>query len=422
MRTYQQTRDQLFDLQKYAIKLGLENIRLLTDLLDQPQKAYPVIHVAGTNGKGSTAFYLTLILRSCGLKVGLFTSPHLKDYRERIRVNDKLIDEKFIINFWQRVHKDVEKLKATFFDTTALMALDWFRERNVDVAVVETGLGGRLDSTNIIGPEIAVITPIGFDHQKQLGNTLDSIAAEKAGIIKPGVSVCLAAQKPEVKKVILDIAVSNQLYYLPDLYQIEIIKSGKKGIDFKLRPGTHNTFGGTEETFVVPTMADYQTENFALAWLTANLYFQQHQGDFNRALLNKYLASKSWPGRLQVVSETPLIIHDVSHNLHGISRTIRDLEKHYELKNWTLLLGMVNDKDVGNIVNFLTGKFGKVIVCEPQTIRKQDGALIANLFEANGQKAIFIKDLRQAYEISKESVKTDSGLLVMGSHYLIGAL
>ncbi len=423
MRTYQQTRDELFDLQKYAIKLGLDNIRRLTDLLEQPQKAYPVIHVAGTNGKGGTAFYTALILRSYGLRVGLFTSPHLKDYRERIRVDDVLIDENFVVDFWERVRETVLALKATFFDTTTLMALDWFRVQQVDVAVIETGLGGRLDSTNIVEPGVAVITPIDFDHQKQLGNTLTAIAAEKAGIIKDGAVVCLATQKPQAKETLLSAAGKNPCYYLPDILEPQILNMGKDGIEFKLRSTADEVPGGQDTVFLLPTLAAYQVQNFSLAWLAASLFVRRKRNaKQDRTLLKKYLRQKSWPGRLQVVAANPPVIHDVSHNFHGISQTIVDLQRHFDLKTWTLLLGMVNDKDAEKIIAFLSGKFGTVYISEPPTHRRQDGAYLTRLFETKGQKAIFIKDLREAYEISKMSIKKESGLLVMGSHYLIGAL
>jgi len=184
MISYSQTVEQLFDLQKYAIKLGLENITLLSKNFGDPHLKYPTIHIAGTNGKGSTSFFISKILQTTGLKVGLFTSPHLVDFRERIRINDELIATEYVTSFWQEVKELVLKLEATFFDTTTLLAFKYFSDQNVDVAIIETGLGGRLDSTNILKPEIAVLTPIAYDHQKQLGKTIEKIAYEKAGIIK----------------------------------------------------------------------------------------------------------------------------------------------------------------------------------------------------------------------------------------------
>lgn len=422
MSTYQQTQAELFDLQKYAIKLGLDNIRKLTDNFNRPQSTYPVIHVAGTNGKGSTAFYIYLILRSCGLRVGLFTSPHLKDFRERIRVDDSLIPENAIVEFWQRVRDNVLELKATFFDTTTLMALDWFRARKVDVAVIETGLGGRLDSTNIVKPEIAVLTPIEFDHQKQLGNNLAQIAREKAGIIKPGVTVCVSRQRPNVMDVVSTVTDKNRLYYLPDVFSWEDINQQEAGIDFSLRPKSEESIFRGEPRFFLPTLALYQVENFALSWMVASLFCAKTKKRIDFVSLRKNLETKIWPGRLQMVSSSPLILHDVSHNYQGVFQTVKNLAARYDIAKWNLLLGLVNDKDAEKIIAFLTGKFQRVYVCEPQTSRKQDGEYLVQLFIAGGQKAIFIKDLHEAYEISKESLNMDGGLLVMGSHYLIGAL
>ena len=189
---------ELFDLQKFAIKLGLHNISQLNMFFDNPHLKYPTIHIAGTNGKGSTAIILQQILMQHGLKSGLFTSPHLFDFNERIRINDQLIEDQFIINFWSKAKELVLKMKATFFDTTTCLAFEYFYQNNVDVAIFETGLGGRLDSTNIIQPEMAIITPIDYDHQKHLGTTLTQIAYEKAGIIKNNHPVFLSRQHKNV--------------------------------------------------------------------------------------------------------------------------------------------------------------------------------------------------------------------------------
>ena len=206
---YKAVVNELFDLQKFAIKLGLHNITALSSLLGNPHMQYPSIHIAGTNGKGSTSFYIAQILQACGLKVGLFTSPHLVDFRERIRVDNLLINEDDVISFWQTIKKEVLELQATFFDTTTLMAFDYFAKQRVDVAVFETGLGGRLDSTNIIQPECCVITPIGLDHQHFLGDTLSKIAVEKAGIIKNSADVFLADIEPDAENEILKHVSSN---------------------------------------------------------------------------------------------------------------------------------------------------------------------------------------------------------------------
>jgi dihydrofolate synthase/folylpolyglutamate synthase len=198
MSRYSTTLFEIFDLQKYAIKLGLENITYLSKIVNNPHLKYPTIHIAGTNGKGSTAIILQQILMEHGFKVGLYTSPHLVSFNERIRINNNLIENQFIIDFWDTIKKFVLEKKATFFDTTTCLAFEYFYQRKVDVAIFETGLGGRLDSTNIIQPEATLLTPISFDHQKQLGNTLTDIAMEKAGIIKQNSHLFLGHQNEEV--------------------------------------------------------------------------------------------------------------------------------------------------------------------------------------------------------------------------------
>jgi len=419
MNSYNTTTTELFDLQKYAIKLGLDNITALCSAFGNPQNQYPVIHIAGTNGKGSTSFYIAHILQQCGLRVGLFTSPHLVDFRERIRINDKLIDKDYIIDFWADVKKNVLNLKATFFDTTSLLAFKYFADKKVDVAVFETGLGGRLDSTNIVNPESVVITPIGLDHQKQLGNDVATIAAEKAGIIKENSAVFVSEQVPAALNVIKKkINSKNKFYYLPEFYKTSLGNLTLNGLTFTLA----DLKAQTQIDFFLPTPADYQTDNFALAFFVCKEYCKNNQIPFNINQIKKFISKASWPGRLQIIQTNPTIIFDVSHNYHGIKRTIESLDKLTRPDNRHLLLGIVNDKDAYEITAYLTGKFKKITVTEPDTYRKQDGQLLLKLFESKQQNVNFIKDLLTAYEISKKELNSEDTLIALGSHYLIGKL
>jgi dihydrofolate synthase / folylpolyglutamate synthase len=419
MSTYKQTTSELFDLQKYAIKLGLDNITALASFYNNPQNNFSSIHIAGTNGKGSTAFYIAQILRACGLKVGLFTSPHLYDFRERIRINDTLIEESFIIDFWRDIKEKVHNLKATFFDTTTLMAFTYFSDGKVDVAIIETGLGGRLDSTNILQPESVVLTPIGFDHQKQLGNDLISIAGEKAGIIKKGADVFIASQKKNVKDFLVSrCRQANTVFLLDEYFQTKITGQEITRFSFKLK----DKISKKEALFNVPTPATYQAENIALAYLTAQNYCHTKKIDFDTGKIKSLIAKSSWPGRMQVIQTKPTIIFDVSHNLEGIVKTLQTLFKTINPKKTDLLLGIVNDKDARAICDFIGNKFRNVIVTEPSTVRKQDGILLVRMLEGKNQSVKFIKDLQTAYEVGKDNLKNDDTLLALGSHYLIGSL
>lgn len=415
---YQQTVNELFDLQKFAIKLGLDNITALSSYLKNPHLKYPVIHIAGTNGKGSTAFYISQLLQACGLKVGLYTSPHLNDYRERIRINNTNIDPESVITFWQMVKPKVLDRKATFFDTTTLLATHYFAEQKVDVAVIETGLGGRLDSTNIVKPDSVVITPIGFDHQQHLGNTLKKIAAEKAGIIKPACDVFLTKIRPSIKKVI-DVALSsdNRVFRLEKDVKYKILESDITGMKLQLKIKTDHAF----KSFHIPGPAIYQADNFALAYLTFRNFCAKHGIHLNNDLVESKISESNWPGRLQLVQRHPDIIFDVSHNLPGIKTTLQSVLRFADPKRTHLLLGIVNDKDVGGITKILSGKFKSIIVTEPNSYRKQKAEVLIDAFSANNEKVKLIKDLNQAFEESK-NLKDDETLLILGSHYLVGEL
>ncbi len=299
MLSYRQTIIELFELQRFAIKLGLDNIRILCNALDNPQNKYPIIHVAGTNGKGSTSFFIASILKSMGLKVGLFTSPHLIDFRERISINGRNIKKDFIISFWEKNRDLVHKHQATFFDTTTAMAFDYFYANKIDMAVIETGLGGRLDSTNIVNAEINVLTPIQFDHEKQLGNTLKEIAAEKAGIIKPQSAIFSAKQDKNVIDVIKkNLSPDNRFFYLPDLVTITVREQSLDHTLFDLHDKTNQKDYHDLQT---RQLGSFQVENISLAFAVSEFYLKTRGQLFSISKFRTTLSSVIWPGRLQRV-------------------------------------------------------------------------------------------------------------------------
>jgi dihydrofolate synthase/folylpolyglutamate synthase len=415
---YKNTVAELFDLQKFAIKLGLDNITALMRLLNNPHKDYPVIHIAGTNGKGSTAFFLAGILEAAGLKTGLFTSPHLIDFRERMRVNGKMIEQSDVNHFWRRVKNDVLKRKATFFDTTAAMAFDYFSREKVDVAVIETGLGGRLDSTNVADSEIAVITPIDFDHQKQLGNTLSQIAFEKAGIIKKRSAVFCAAQQEETLPV-LKQPQNGGFYYLPDFIRITIKSASLDSMIFDIHDALFNDIITDLNSRQV---GNYQAENIGLAYLTARYFLKKHAINFEHNIVKEKLKNYFWPGRLQTISKNPRIIFDVSHNPAGIKTTLKYLSSMIEKKKLHILLGIVEDKSYEEIAAAAVWNCNSVYLTEPDTHRKLDGQILLETFNRLHKKAELINEPQKAYNYAKSKLKKDETLLVIGSHYLIGHL
>ncbi len=415
---YRQTVSELFYLQQYAVKLGLDNIAALMQYLDNPHKNYPVIHIAGTNGKGSSAYYIAAVLQAMGLKTGLFTSPHLQDFRERIRVNDKIIGQSDVISFWKKVKDEVLNRKATFFDTTTAMGLDYFSRKKVDVAVVETGLGGRLDSTNIVNSEIAVITPIDFDHQKQLGDTLEKIAFEKAGIIKKNTVIFSAEQSSEALQV-LKSTQAKKFYYFPEYIGLKIKSASLEEMIFDIYDDYN---GKIIDDVLTHQVGNYQAENIALAYFVARYFLQTRQVDFNENSFKWKLENTLWPGRLQKMASKPDIIFDVSHNPAGIRTTLNYISDKIEKDKLHILLGLLEDKSHEKIVDFISQKCAQIYLTEPDTHRKLDGTLLLRAFEKKKKKARFIENPRDAYSLAKARLSENDTLLVIGSHYLIGTI
>ena len=420
MNAYTQTVNEIFDLQQFAIKLGLDNIRALMEALGNPHLAYPVIHIAGTNGKGSTSFFIAKILENAGLKVGLYTSPHLVDFRERMQVNGLQISEDGVIDFWQHVKDIVLERKATFFDTTTAMAFNYFQTQQVDVAVIETGLGGRLDSTNIVIPELAVITPIHFDHEKQLGDTLAQIAGEKAGIIKEGTTVISAEQESEALKVLKGKSdIAESFIYLPDILKTELVSDSLEGMKFTIEDLHYQQ---TFKKLYCRQLGDFQLNNLVMAYFVSRMYMEKAGIEFNPDILKNAFSENQWAGRLQIIQKNPYIIFDVSHNFIGILKTLRYLSELINPNSLHILIGLVQDKDYLSITETISQYSKFITVTEPDTYRKLDGELLVSILKKSKSQVNFIKDLSRAYEFCRKQLQPQDTLLVIGSHYLIGAL
>jgi len=411
---------ELFDLQKYAIKLGLDNIRFLCDVLDNPQNAYPVIHIAGTNGKGSTSFFIAALLQESGLKVGLFTSPHLVDFRERIRVNGAKIPLDFISDFWNFLKKTIHQRQATFFDTSAALAFDYFRDQQVDVVVLETGLGGRLDSTNIVQSEIAVITPIDFDHEKQLGNSLETIASEKAGIIKKDSIVFSATQQPKALESLKNkLGPKNKFHYATDFLKINIIQENLYQTIFDLKDKLNvQSFKKIRSA----QLGGFQAENQAMAYSVSQKFLNSMGKLLSETAMRRVFEQNIWPGRLQRMSRKPHIFFDVSHNAAGIMRTVEFLSRHIPKQQLNVLVGLVADKDHNQIASTIAQVVNDLVICEPETHRRLDADKLSATFEGFGKTTVVVKDSQEAYEFCKNRLSEEQVLLVIGSHYLIGSL
>lgn len=356
---YQETLDYLFKqlpmfqrVGPKAFKKDLSNTLALAEITGQPQLAFPSIHIAGTNGKGSTAHLLSAVLQAAGYKTGLYTSPHYSDFRERIKINGEYISKEAVIEFVTRYKKAYAPIKPSFFEITVAMAFHYFANQKVDIAVIETGLGGRLDSTNILNPELSIITNISYDHQNFLGDTLELIAGEKAGIIKTETPVVIGETHPETEAVFLckakaenaPISFADQQFKATitdsDLrfcyYQIE--KSGRLIFD-KLKVNLHG---------------DYQSKNLQTTLQALTIIQSTYQIDEQhiRQGFEQLKALTQFKGRWQVLGEKPTILCDSGHNLAGIEAIVQQLAQ-LEYQKLHFVLGMVNDKDINKILAIL---------------------------------------------------------------------
>jgi dihydrofolate synthase/folylpolyglutamate synthase len=419
-KEYSATISELYDLQKYSVKMGLENISSLCHELNNPQESYPTIHVAGTNGKGSTSFIIQRILSAHGLKVGLYTSPHLVDFRERIRINSDLVEKEFMINMWSQLRPSVDRLKATFFDTTTAIAFEYFKQKNIDIAVIETGLGGRLDSTNILKPIAVVLTPIAIDHIKQLGRNLRSIAKEKAVIIKKGSTLFSAAQNKTVKEVINELSIkSERQFYLPDCLKVEKILPSPTYSMFNCLDDIHNHH---MQQLRISIGGSFQVYNACLAYMTARWFLDRIKISFSEKIFREVLTHIRWNGRLQRVSLNPAIYLDVSHNYSGFKVTLEFVKTIGETDTRWLLIGLLDDKQYKPIVRLLQNQFGKIIITEP----KHDRALLSKMLKSEFQKyrkdVKSVKSVIDAHDYVVENMDRNDQLFVMGSHFIVGEL
>ena len=377
-----------------AYKVDLTNIKKLTQFLANPQNDYPTIHIAGTNGKGSTSHMLASILQESGYKVGLTTSPHLKDFRERIRVNGQMCSEDFVIDFVEKNKAELESLNASFFEVSVAMAFTYFSQEKVDVAIIETGLGGRLDSTNIIHPILSIITNIGLDHTSILGNTLEEIATEKAGIIKPNTPIIIGETLPETKPIFEQIAKENnaEISFSEELISEEF-ESDLKGI-----------YQSKNKKTVLSAIEVLQKSGW-------NVNLNSIQKGLQNVKLNTGLR-----GRWDIFNEKPLIVADTAHNPHGLSEVIKQINQtSYERLH--LVLGFVNDKDVQSILDFFP-KNAKYYFTQPDVPRK---LAIEELKEivSDELEADYFETVNEALKAAKTNASENDFIYVGGSTFVV---
>ena len=397
--TYQETLDWMFSQLpmyqrqgKVAFKKDLTNILAFSKELDFPEKKFKTIHVGGTNGKGSTSHMIASILQEAGYKVGLYTSPHLKNFTERIRINGSEVSKGFVAGFIEKNKSFLEKQQLSFFEMTVGMAFDYFATQKVDIAIIEVGLGGRLDSTNVITPEVSVITNIGLDHTQFLGETLPEIAFEKAGIIKENTTVVIGERQKEVESIFVEKAkeLNSEIVFASDSIQ----------------------------NYKTDLLGDYQQKNLKTAILTIEKLkdFIVDKNQIEKGLLN-VVENTNLKGRWQVLQESPKVICDTAHNTEGLTLTMKQLKKE-NYNNLHIVLGVVSDKKLDDVLG-LFPKNAHYYFCQPNIPRALNVDALevkANAFKLKGKK---YTSVNEAYKSAKENTDKNDIVYIGGSTFVV---
>lgn len=402
---YQDTVDWMFSqLPMYqrqgqsAFRKDLVNTIKLVERLNHPERDFKSIHVAGTNGKGSTSHMLASILQEAGYKVGLYTSPHLKDFRERIKINGNLVSKQFVTGFIKRNKSFFEDNSLSFFEMSVGMAFDYFSKQKVDIAVIEVGMGGRLDSTNIIIPEVSVITNIGLDHTQFLGNTLEAIAAEKAGIIKPNIPVVIGETQKETTAVFKNVAETNKSKIVFADQQItNLYKSDLAGL-----------YQSKNIITVIHSIKALQNKRFIIN--------EQH---IKRGLLN-VVKNTGLMGRWQILHTNPKVVCDTGHNKDGLKYVMKQLSNEvFDLLH--IVFGVVNDKDLTSIIDLLPQK-ATYYFCKPDIPRGLDANELKGILGGYGLKGEAYNSVNEAYKNALANASSNDFIFIGGSTFVVAEI
>lgn len=405
-----------------AYKEGLHNILEMCRRLDNPQKNYLTIHVAGTNGKGSVSHILASVLQQAGYCVGLFTSPHLVDFRERIRVNGEMISEREVVGFVKQHKEEMVELGLSFFEMTTAMAFSHFSEKDVEVAIIETGLGGRLDSTNIITPILSIITNIGLDHTSMLGSTIGEIAFEKAGIIKQEVPVVVGESAPESNEVFDRVAEErgSMLVYADKEWEVVDSEPSSERMRYHiLRPRD-----GRTQILDLDLMGSYQRKNILTARTAVSiLRHYTHINISTRALVEGVRCVSSTTGligRWQKLCNNPLVVCDTGHNAHGIRELVEQIARQ-EYHKLYMVVGMVSDKDFDSVIPLMP-RDGYYLFAAPSVARALPAEMLAEKFFKEGFEGEVFEDVHAAYRRAVELAKADDFIFIGGSTFVVADL
>ncbi|MCK9400624.1 MAG: bifunctional folylpolyglutamate synthase/dihydrofolate synthase [Bacteroidales bacterium] len=424
---YRQTLDYLFAqlpmfhrIGAAAYRADLSNTINLCTLLGHPENTFKSVHIAGTNGKGSTSHLIASVLQSAGYKTGLYTSPHLKDFRERIRINGKKIPKSFVSKFVNRYRNQFEPVEASFFEYTAVMAFQYFAKEKVDVAIIETGMGGRLDSTNVITPLISVITNISKDHTAFLGETLPAIAAEKAGIIKPGVPIIIGETQPEVREVFLAKAKALKSPILFADQNFKMIRTGLRKGSFYMAASTGDSIPGDGVLLYCPLSGIYQEKNIISSFQVIKLLTESGFNIPEGAITSGYknvIRQTGLQGRWQSLPGKPKTICDVGHNEAGIRYILEQLgQEKFDRLHW--VFGLVNDKDADSILKLLP-RHAVYYFCKANIPRGLEALELQQKALAYGLKGEVYQSVREAFMAARNSANSNDLVLIGGSTFVV---
>lgn len=414
LSAYEEAISYLFGLQKYGIKFGLNSTQNILSRLGDPHYRLRCIHIAGTNGKGSTAAMLASILRCHGLRVGLYTSPHLVRFTERFRINDREATKDAILEVYRQVREVLnESDPPTFFEMVTAMAFQYFCQEAVDWAVIEVGMGGRLDATNVIHPHVTVITNVAFDHQEFLGNTLAEIGREKAGIIKTGVPLITGVQQPLLQAILKATCLKNRA----PIYRLGTDFSVKRGSDGSVRyDGIKHQFKNLRTSL----LGNHQIRNAALSLATLEMLEKNQAVTLDEEAVRRGLLEVFWPARLEVLQDNPLIILDGAHNPQG-AESLRDaLRKCYPERPVHFVLGIMADKDIRGILRRLLPTAQTAIFTQPRYSRAAHPEYLRKLARPYLQKIYVIPDVNSAISQAKSLARDGELICVTGSLYFAG--
>lgn len=408
--------NKLFSLHRFGIKPGLDRTKTLLKFLDNPHQKIPIIHIAGTNGKGSVASFLASILYEAGYKTGLYTSPHIKSFNERIRINGKMIDDENLINISKNLLSKAESINSTFFEITTAIAFEYFYLKKVDIAIIETGMGGRFDSTNVVQPLVSVITNVGMDHMEYLGNSIRKIAMEKAGIIKENVPFVIGKKQDNIIDI-FQKKTSNISYAFNDfeIKNIQLLRDLKIICDI-----SNNNLEFNDIIIGIPGLS--QLQNIKTVFSVLNHIYDKFIID-NIAIykgIKNVRKNTDTDNRLELINKNIPVIADIAHNEDAIKNLVNTLKKsEYADIKYNILLTFMKDKEIDKMLKFLKPITNKIIITQVKEQRGANSSLIKSLSNELDINSVIIDDSLTAVNYALNENKP---LIILGSFYLIGEI